>query len=619
MIGVDQAEELARAEGESGEALADYLRAALASETHDWQLAFTIRTDSFPELQRHRRFQDLEARGYDLRALPVFRFNDVVEDPAKRYGVEIDPAMIDALMEDAPKEDALPLLAFAMQRLWRQYGSSGALTEANYHAVGGLTGLIEDAAERALSGIEPEHDVPRSPGRLSQRLDDLAAATFVPPLAEINDQGATIRRVSKWADFSEDQQELLSRFDRWRLVVRKVTEADDGTVEVAHEALFREWGRLKDWLEPERHRLEALRALTVAASAWDRQGRSPTYLAHVDKRLAEAHELAANPRFKERLGPIEIAYLEASQKAERLSRARVRRMKMAVGALAVMLALGGVGWWKQDLVREQYHWRMAMGPSVLTAELEKAKAAKSRSDFKECANACPTMIVVPAGTFMMGSPASEEGRSEDEGPQHEVKIARPFAVSRTEVTFSEWDACVASGACTAVGDNAWGRDDRPVINVSWNDAKQYAAWLSRTTGKKYRLLTEAEWEYAARGGSSARFSFGDAENQLDQYAWYYKNSDSKTQLVAHKKANAFGLFDMHGNVWEWVEDCYVDDYAKAPTDGSTVTETPACRRVVRGGSWGNGPQVLRSAGRDRGTTDYRSFVLGFRVARTLNP
>ena len=118
MISVDQAEELARAEGTSGEALADYLRVALASTVSNWQLAFTIRTDSFPELQRHRRFQDLEARGYDLRALPVFRFDDVIENPARRYGVDIDPVLIDSLMEDAPKEDALPLLAFAMQRLF---------------------------------------------------------------------------------------------------------------------------------------------------------------------------------------------------------------------------------------------------------------------------------------------------------------------------------------------------------------------------------------------------------------------------------------------------------------------------------------------------------------------
>ena len=128
----------------------------MAATTSLWQLAFTIRTDSFPELQRHRRFQALEARGYDLRAVPVFRFDSVVEDPAKRYGVIVDNALVDALMDDAPKDDALPLLAFALQRLWRQYAASGTLTKDNYDKVGGLSGLIEDAAERALRGLGAE-------------------------------------------------------------------------------------------------------------------------------------------------------------------------------------------------------------------------------------------------------------------------------------------------------------------------------------------------------------------------------------------------------------------------------------------------------------------------------
>ena len=160
LVSIDQAEEMARADGDSGEALADYLRAALITIKSSWQLAFTIRTDSFPELQSHRRFQALEARGYDLRAIPVFRFDSVVEEPAKRYGVDVDDRLVDGLTEDAPKEDALPLLAFALQRLWRQYAASGALTRDNYDKVGGLKGLIEDAAERALRGFAPEEDVP---------------------------------------------------------------------------------------------------------------------------------------------------------------------------------------------------------------------------------------------------------------------------------------------------------------------------------------------------------------------------------------------------------------------------------------------------------------------------
>jgi formylglycine-generating enzyme required for sulfatase activity len=159
-----------------------------------------------------------------------------------------------------------------------------------------------------------------------------------------------------------------------------------------------------------------------------------------------------------------------------------------------------------------------------------------------------------------------------------------------------------------------------VINVSWDDAKQYVAWLSRITGRDYRLLTEAEWEYAARAGSSARFTFGEAEEQLDQYAWYSKNSDGKTQPVAKKKANAFGLHDMHGNVFEWCEDAWHDTYNGAPTDGSAWLQGgDDSRRVVRGGSWVGLPLYLRAASRIGNASDVRFNFLGFRLARTLNP
>jgi hypothetical protein len=149
LISVDQAEEMARADSASGEALADYLRVALAASQTSWHLAFTIRTDSFPELQSHRCFQGLEARGYDLRALPVYRFDSVVEEPAKRYGVAIEHALVDALMEGAPESDALPLLAFALQRLWHLYADSGSLTKDNYEKMGGLNGLTQPSSQAA--------------------------------------------------------------------------------------------------------------------------------------------------------------------------------------------------------------------------------------------------------------------------------------------------------------------------------------------------------------------------------------------------------------------------------------------------------------------------------------
>ncbi len=152
--------------------------------------------------------------------------------------------------------------------------------------------------------------------------------------------------------------------------------------------------------------------------------------------------------------------------------------------------------------------RLASELTALSSEAEKAKALTPGSEFRECARGCPVMVVIAAGRFIMGSPDHELDRRASEGPQHEVTIAGPFAVSKFDVTFEEWDACVATSACSRAMD-AWGRGEMPVINVSWDDARQYVDWLSRSTGKQYRLLTEAEWEYAARAGSTTRYSWGD--------------------------------------------------------------------------------------------------------------
>jgi formylglycine-generating enzyme required for sulfatase activity len=264
------------------------------------------------------------------------------------------------------------------------------------------------------------------------------------------------------------------------------------------------------------------------------------------------------------------------------------------------------------------YWRTNMGPSVLTAEQETEKASKPGSDFVECANDCPTMVVVPAGRFMMGSPASEADRLPTEGPRHEVTIAKPFAVGRTEVTFAQWDACVTAGACRRVGDSTWGRGDRPVINVGWGDATQYVEWLARMTGKPYRLLSEAEWEYAARAGTTTRFSFGDDDSELDRYAWYFKNSDRRSQAVGTKAANGFGLHDMHGNVYEWVADPWHENYEKAPSDGSVWRDNPVPNRhVARSGSWFFDAKNLRSASRVGPPSNLQDGNVGFRVARDL--
>ncbi|MEO5373459.1 MAG: formylglycine-generating enzyme family protein [Alphaproteobacteria bacterium] len=244
---------------------------------------------------------------------------------------------------------------------------------------------------------------------------------------------------------------------------------------------------------------------------------------------------------------------------------------------------------------------------------------------KDCAY-CPEMVAVPGGEFMMGSPKDEPDRRPDEGPQHKVTVL-PFAIGKYEVTFAEWDACVADGGCNGYRpeDRGWGRDRRPVINVSWDDAQAYAQWLSRKTGHVYRLPSEAEWEYAARAGTTTPFHFGqtistDQANYDGNYSYgigikgEYRR---QTVPVGRFPANAFGLYDIHGNVREWVGDGWHSTYDGAPVDGGVWRIIVSFERVVRGGSWNYLPGSLRSAMRDWVDTGTRISNLGFRIARTL--
>jgi formylglycine-generating enzyme required for sulfatase activity len=249
--------------------------------------------------------------------------------------------------------------------------------------------------------------------------------------------------------------------------------------------------------------------------------------------------------------------------------------------------------------------------------------------FRDCA-ICPEMVVVPAGEFLMGSPEHERGRGKDEGPQHRVEIHSPFAVAKFEVTFAQWDACVGEGGCGhKPGDEGWGHGKRPVINVSWNDAKQFVAWLTKKSGKPYRLLTEAEWEYAARATTQAEvsqpFSTGATINYKQaNYDANFTYGDGrmgvyrqKTLDVGSLPKNVFGLYEMHGNVWEWVEDCYRDSYDGAPADGSAVTSPDCSLHILRGGAWNYQPLYLRSAYRYATAPGVRLENAGLRVARGL--
>jgi formylglycine-generating enzyme required for sulfatase activity len=249
-----------------------------------------------------------------------------------------------------------------------------------------------------------------------------------------------------------------------------------------------------------------------------------------------------------------------------------------------------------------------------------AAPLKQNYSFRDCAT-CPEMVVVPAGSFMMGTPESEGEANENEGPARSVTIARPFAVGKFEVTFAQWEACVAGGGCQgnpSPGDEGWGKGGQPVINVSWYDALEYVAWLSRITGKPYRLLTEAEWEYAARAGTTSSFSTGVAITS-EQANFQTRDGQYRERAIAVGSfaPNPWELHDMHGNVSEWVQDNWHENYADAPADGSAWVGGDTTRRVLRGGSWYTFAPDIRSASRRGDLADYRSAEIGFRVGRGL--
>jgi len=259
-------------------------------------------------------------------------------------------------------------------------------------------------------------------------------------------------------------------------------------------------------------------------------------------------------------------------------------------------------------------------PGVAPPPADRAQPDRmAANNFRDCPQ-CPELVRIPAGRFQMGSTPNDDSADEDETPRHDVTIAKPFALGKYEVTFAEWEVCVRAKACTNPGnDNDWGRGRQPVVSVTWNDAKQYVAWLSRETGKKYRLPSEAEWERAARAGKATRYAWGNeiGSNRANCESCGSQWDGKRTAPVGSFPANEYGLHDMAGNVWEWVEDCWSDNHRGAPADGKPRLTGQCERRVMRSGSWNNHPNNVRPAAREPMAPENESYDIGFRLAREL--
>jgi formylglycine-generating enzyme required for sulfatase activity len=367
------------------------------------------------------------------------------------------------------------------------------------------------------------------------------------------------------------------------------------------------------------------------AGRWEARGTPQSLLLRGDELVAAELWIKARRSDAPAITDLTRTFIVASKEAEDASLAksnaaqrRIIRMQAVVTALLIIVIIGLVGWMNQSFLEAEWRWYTItrpyvmeqIRPYVLTAQAE--ESLKPGASFKECAQDCPEMVVVPAGSYTMGGPTRQ--------PQHTVTFAKPFAVSKYEVTFDDWDACVKGGGCNGYnpGDQ-WGREQRPVINVDWYDAQRYVAWLSQVTGKTYRLLSESEYEYAARAGTTTAYPWGD-DIMLNGKAMAHcagcgsHEYERQTAPVGAFPPNKFGLYDMVGNVWEWVEDCVHIDYKGAPADGSAwIAENGGncTNRITRGGSWNHSPEQLRSEYQTIAPSGTRLIEIGFRVARML--
>jgi formylglycine-generating enzyme required for sulfatase activity len=589
----------------------------------------------------------------------------VVSRPAELLAARFESeGLIDIIArrtaEDSVKDvGALPLLSYTLDDMWTHMVKSG----------NGLLRLPAQAFE--LGGVL----VDRATKFLETHLDAEAALRRIMTLklATVHEDGVLTRRSAQRSEFSNEEWLLVSELADHpnRLLVIVTPDSSEAYAEVAHEAIFRRWDKLRDWitaereflvwrtgLERDRRRWETAPtdskedALLMGHLLWQAQSWLAKRLddlpqalrdfvmqsGEVDSKRREATRQAEILRIK---AEEELARLRAEQEAREqreradagdrarreaeiaASSARVhaQRLRVLVGVLSVAI-VGGVTAWQYQTLNEFYYWLTQVRGYVLTAAEE--SALKPKDSFKECAKDCPDMIVVPAGEFTMGSPDNEPGRFSYEGPQHKVTIGYALAVSKYEVTFDEWDACVVVGACPDVSPAGFGRGRQPVISVSYDDARTYVAWLTRMTGKTYRLLSDAEWEYAARAGTTTVYFWGDqiGTNNGNCLKCGSRWDGEQPAPVGQFNPNNFGLYDMAGNIWQWTEDCWHISYIGAPTDGSpwmTGGGGNCNSHMVRGGAWDYAPNRLRSASHEGYATGTKIFYIGIRVARTLTP
>lgn len=572
------------------------------------RVVLTLRADFMAHVISYRRLSDnLKDAQVNLSAMKTEELQQAIEQPALKLDTGFESGLIELLLTDVGDEPGnLPLLEFVLKRLWHDPQRADQLRLQAYKAMGRLQGALQQEADTLYQALPSEHD--------RQQLRSLFLQ-----LVTINEDNAYSRRRA-FRDNLKPYSELIDRLTAARLLVSNRDEySGRSTLEVAHEKLIPSWPILEEWLGKNREFLVWRKGLINALKDFDKLP-APENLLH-GQHLQDARRWLKQKA--QELNPQEIHFIRQSQRQLWLSNARI--------GLIVLLPLTAVsvffGWASLNDLKPG-----------LAVDVLRAKYLHSVSE--------PDMVTIPPQQgcsvakpceFWMGSQASDS--PEDEQPAHRVHFTKQFKIGRYEVTFDEYQVFVyminQGGGCQVPNQNGkrkstpiklndvgWGKGRQPAINVSWNDAQCYVEWLNRMIKpkNKYRLPSESEWEFAIRAGTQTDFFWEGDKEWAKAHAWFSENSGNKTQPVgASGHNNNYGLYDMAGNVWEWTQDCWHDNYQNAPADGKEWLEHDVgnCSlRVLRGGSWDSGGVVrLRSAFRMMGDANVGTLYIGFRLAQ----
>lgn len=578
---IDQLEELFTQgfKDEDIKSFLDQLLATACEKAHRLRVVATVRSEFMARLEESESVLQIFNAGYNYHLGPVSPriLQEMIEKPAQATGYDFEPGLVEDMLHEAAQEPgSLPLVAYALKELFERRRAR-TFTHHAYQTIGGVAGAIGAHAKSVQDKIREE---------TGSKTDEVLPSIFQ-TLANIQkEEGVPTRNHQLVSGFPPNLRKVVDLLVKERLL-RTAGEGEAATVSISHEKLFEAWPALQEYVRTHHKMLMDRTLLESRARKWMEMGK-PWFSG-----------LASGREYKDFRG----AGMTDTALTKEYLRASRRATWIQTGVIGVLILLvGGIGAWL---------WRE--GQQGLTVEQAVLRAASKLTSI----HVMPAMETVAGGTFRQGDTHGKGNQAEQ--PVHTVAI-KGFAIGKFEVTFEEYERfALATDRLPLPNDQSWGRGRRPVINVSWENARAYAAWLSQQTGKRYRLPTEAEWEYAARSGGKEEVWVGTSkEEELDQYAVFRAE---RTAVVGGKKPNSLGLYDLSGNVYEWVEDCWHNNYTGAPTDGSAWLEADGgdCKvRVFRGGSWLTGPGNLRASGRTGYGPGNRYDLLGFRLVQDMD-